>query len=486
MNKTVRLLLIATLLAALAAGCAGDDGGQVSPVTVKTLGWVGVSCGRLVDEYGREWLPRGINARVEGLFDVTFDDGRTPLEAIPAFDEADAREMAHSGFNLLRLPINWSGLEPQEGAFSAAYLESLDRVIGLAIDAGIYVLVDFHQDAFSKEIGEDGAPLWAIIPEPEELLEGPLDDLQSRRTSPQVLKAFRSFFRNVDGIQDRFLPAWRLVVSRYAHLPGVIGFEPMNEPVSFYVFCGPRKLYGFYEKVADAMRELDGRHTLWLEPDTSRNQLMWSPRRANSFPDDNVVYEPHLYPYDMSFETTGAWKEALAPSFDRMAAEAASWEAALVLGEWGTHPLGSGAVAYIEAVLALGDERLFGHAFWLWKERSQGWWGLFDYDSGTDAWTKRSGPGMDTLLRPGAMAVPGALVEHHFDCSSNVLTLTFEAGGGEAPPLVFLPDSHYPGGADVEIDNEAVDVEIDPNTQRALVPWDGEAGSHTLIFRPKS
>ncbi len=32
--------------------------------------------GRLVDERRREVTLRGVNARVEGVFDVTFDDGR--------------------------------------------------------------------------------------------------------------------------------------------------------------------------------------------------------------------------------------------------------------------------------------------------------------------------------------------------------------------------------------------------------------------------
>jgi hypothetical protein len=35
--------------------------------------------GRFLDADGRHLLFRGVNARVEGLFDVTFADGRTAL-----------------------------------------------------------------------------------------------------------------------------------------------------------------------------------------------------------------------------------------------------------------------------------------------------------------------------------------------------------------------------------------------------------------------
>src|SRR5439155_5840851 len=48
---------------------------------------------RLLDERRREVTLRGVNARVEGIFDVTFDDGRLPLEAIPVFDDGDAATM---------------------------------------------------------------------------------------------------------------------------------------------------------------------------------------------------------------------------------------------------------------------------------------------------------------------------------------------------------------------------------------------------------
>ena len=83
--------------------------------------------GRLVDERRREVTLRGVNARVEGIFDVTFGDGRLPLEPIPVFDDGDAATMARFGLNLLRLPISWSALEPVRGRFDAAYL---DRIAG--------------------------------------------------------------------------------------------------------------------------------------------------------------------------------------------------------------------------------------------------------------------------------------------------------------------------------------------------------------------
>ena len=133
-----------------------------------------VEQGRLIDSSGRTVLLRGVNARVEGLFDVTFDDGRAALEEIPPFTGQDCAFLAEElGLNLLRLPVNWSGIEPEPDDWDAAYLSHIGRLVDDCDDAGVLTIVDLHQDAYGKDIGEDGAPLWAIEPPPPALLEAP-------------------------------------------------------------------------------------------------------------------------------------------------------------------------------------------------------------------------------------------------------------------------------------------------------------------------
>ena len=171
--KALKQLGTALVFATLLAAC-----GESTPDHPATLSFVHIEGNHLVDEDGRHVIARGINARIEGIFDVSFSDGRERLEPIPTFTYEDAEAMAAIGFNVLRLPVNWSGIEPEEGQFDETYLARVDEVIEHCRNAGIYVLVDFHQDAYSKEIGEDGAPYWAILPEPEEFLEGPLEDLE--------------------------------------------------------------------------------------------------------------------------------------------------------------------------------------------------------------------------------------------------------------------------------------------------------------------
>lgn len=453
-------------------------------VTPRSLPLVRAEQGRLVDSVGREVVFRGINARVAGLFDVTFDDGRTALQPIPDFDADDAAQMAAAGFNLLRLPINWSGLEPQEGQFSATYLTRLDEVIALANDAGLYVLVDFHQDAWSKEIGEDGAPLWAIVPPPRELLQGPLTDLARRRTSAQVMDAFRGFFENREGIRDRFLPVWRLVTARYADRDGVVGFQPMNEPVVSHIDNGDALLWEFYEVTAREMRVLNARHALWVEPDALRNFTLRTAIRPTQFPDNNVVYAPHMYPnfIGMNHPTTEAWVNALTRTFDAIVAEAEPWGGATVIGEWGRDPRDANAGAYARAIDTLTAQRGFGHATWLWKEDSQDSWGFFDFDAAT-GWTERPGT-LETIVVPYAQAVPGRVLQQTWDEATRTLSVTFVAQTFGAAPLVFAPPERFGGSVDARLDEASVGMQYDETNRRALVAWDGQTGTRTLRLSP--
>ena len=129
----------------------------------------------LIDEQGREVFMRGLNARIEGLFDVTFNDGRVALQPIPPFGKEDLIFLKEEmGMNALRIPINWSGLEPlTPGHFDTAYLSQLDTLLDDCAETKMWCLVDLHQDAYSKEIGEDGAPLWAIMPPPTRIARRP-------------------------------------------------------------------------------------------------------------------------------------------------------------------------------------------------------------------------------------------------------------------------------------------------------------------------
>ena len=435
--------------------------------------------GKLVDALGRERVLRGVNARVAGVFDVTFDDGRTALEDIPAYTDADAARIRALGFSFLRLPISWSGLEPVEGDIDADYLARVADVVALNRAHGLYTLVDFHQDAYSKEIGEDGAPAWAILPAPTAVLGGPMSsgDLSNRRRSQQVLDAFASFFRNDADLQARFEPALAAVVDRFADDDSVVGFEIMNEPVAFLVDNGAALLDAFSIRMAAVVRAHDARHAVWIEPDALRNGILEAPVRDAPFPDDNVVYAPHLYPGILGAHDTRAdWTSALSDTFGSLRAETASWGAPVALGEWGTYPDDATAPAYAAAIHALVDELNGSDAVWLWKETSQDHWGFFAEDG-----SER--PSAQIFVHPYALAVPGTLTKQLWDEDARTLTIDFDADPAASGAVLDVPASTYPGGFTLTLDGAVV---ADASAGRIAVPWNPTAGAHLIVVRPRA
>ena len=412
--------------------------------------------GVLVDAHGREVTLRGVNARVAGVFDVSFTDGRQPLEPIPRFDEGDAARMEAFGFDLLRLPISWSALEPSPGGYDRAYLDRIAAVVRACRAHGIVVLIDFHQDAFSKEIGQDGAPRWVLDrllgPGNYPYVGGPLTDLDARRAAPWTLEAFRQFFRNVDDVQDVFTAAARVVARRFARERGVLGYEIMNEPLVLLP-DGRTKLLEFHVRVAEAIRRVDRRHLVAFEPDVVRNVTNRGPIPDAPFPVAGAVYAPHIYTdvFDGGDYASGDPAE-LAPSMERAAAEAAAWGAPLLVGEYGIDPNAPNANAWIGAELDLQD-RLRAHStFWLWEEISSGHWGLFAGES--DEGGERVGR-TTALSRVYARAVPGRVVEHAFDAAANTLRLRYDASG-RGPVELFVPPRRYPGGFVLRCDGAPV------------------------------
>src|SRR5581483_5389325 len=87
--------------------------------------------------------------------------------------------MARLGFDVVRLNLAWSALEPSPGAFDAAYVARVRRAVRAAVSHGMYTVLDMHQDAWGKSVGTpaeavcppltqrargwDGAPAWATI-----------------------------------------------------------------------------------------------------------------------------------------------------------------------------------------------------------------------------------------------------------------------------------------------------------------------------------
>ncbi|MBF0449503.1 MAG: cellulase family glycosylhydrolase [Candidatus Magnetomorum sp.] len=452
----------------------------------------------LVDSNGREIMLRGVNARIQGVFDVTFDDGRAPLEPIPAFSQEDTEAMQKIGFNLLRLPINWSAIEPSPNTYSQDYLNKIQEVLDLCQQAGIQVMLDMHQDAFSKEVGEDGAPLWGIIPPPEtQNSGGHLENLVTLRFSEQVQKAFISFWKNEmvtasgKGLQDHFIDAMCHVMNHFKDHAAVIGMEVFNEPWLLHTELGESDiglLHTFYTKAFAKLRETAGSKLIFFEPDVSKNfpaadgRPQYSALIPDSIPWDtgNTVYAPHLYVEN--FIMTGnpdPNDPAIMENITNSIIEANAFNAPLMIGEFGFNDKDPDYASTMDRVMNLADKYLFHTAQWVWKENSQDAWGFYDFEN--DEPVLREDIARQTA-RAYPQAISGRIKTILYDSATHALTVHFTYTETGAPHVIFLPVTYaYSNGYTVICDGEnSVSEQMDAYGRISVECGTDDGEIHTL------
>lgn len=121
-----------------------------------------------VDGLGREVSLRGFN--VSGAVKLKEFD-------FHPFDNKDDAQLSFSamrklaGSNVVRYTISWEGVQPTPGNIDYQYLDRAITYMKTAIDHGIYVLVDYHSDLYSRHTFTknsnatgNGAPKWAVPP----------------------------------------------------------------------------------------------------------------------------------------------------------------------------------------------------------------------------------------------------------------------------------------------------------------------------------
>jgi endoglycosylceramidase len=366
---------------------------------------------QIVDPAGRQVLLKGVN--VDGLVDYFRPDLRSPYPtassayaggACPTDDptvegvdvcQYDFSQLPPLGYDVIRLNISWSLLEPAPGRIDPVYLKRIAQVVGWAKRAGIYVVIDMHQDAWSKYIytapsetcqpplerirGFDGAPLWASQHvAPACALHG------TRELDAAVQEDFQKLYDDSPGpdgvgLQEHYANAMLALARRFARQSTVAGYEIINEPSpGFNAAPGEAdatELFPFYAKVVShVVAEVPGfRQLFFVEPNVERDVTDHSAIAApwstySSYP--NVVYAPHIY--------TGTFTLDQQASSTRFFPSEAGYESAisdakalglpLWVGEFGNNPENDATL--LRTSYELQDRYGLGGALWLWKENA--------------------------------------------------------------------------------------------------------------------
>ncbi|HZJ79670.1 MAG TPA: cellulase family glycosylhydrolase [Dysgonamonadaceae bacterium] len=295
------------------------------------------------------------------------------------------------------------------------------------------------------------------------------------------------------GLQDHYAQMWQHIAKRYANNPAVIGYDLMNEPFAgssapqsiptildayskiMYESTGrelsqreleliwnnvedrskalknlsseksfssvadalfplnrdfeAHKLQPFYQKVSDAIREVDNSSVLFLEHAYLGNMgVRSSIARTTLFdgsPDSLLAYAPHGY--DLVTDTESAAEaslERVSFIFNRFQEIADRLNMPVWLGEWGAfYRHGEEIVPVAQHAITEIENNLYGNAYWSYESKMENL-----------AYFKQA------LLRPYPAFTNGELLEYNYDRASNTLSMTWQEDKDNlAPTQLFVP-----------------------------------------------
>ena len=109
----------------------------------------------LMDERDRSILFHGVNV----VYKVDpFIPSNGEFDADDSLNAKDISDLKKWGMNLVRLGVMWSAVEKERGVYDDDYLDKVDALITRLGEAGIYTLVDAHQDVFARTACGEGMP----------------------------------------------------------------------------------------------------------------------------------------------------------------------------------------------------------------------------------------------------------------------------------------------------------------------------------------
>lgn len=335
------------------------------------------------DVTGRQVLLRGVN--VNQLVDYYLDDPAVP--ATGALTDDDFEQIAAMGFNVVRLGMSWSRLEPSRGVLDEEYLQEIRRAVAAAKANGVYVVLDMHEDAWgnamarpdercgggtSPTTGWDGAPAWATI------TDGALHcQFMARDLAPAVATAFSNLYTDRDGIQTELVRTWAWVAQAFADEPAVAGYDLLNEPgigtnppISSGLLLGR-----YYDAAIDAIRDAETEeggfaHLVFFEPSVLWSGLAFDVTPPPGFTQDRqLVFAPHPYSESISMDQSlGFTLASIERNLSVSSRAAASYGAALWTGEWGWFGDPDVDGAKVQRFVAAQDRLGIGGAFWVWRQ----------------------------------------------------------------------------------------------------------------------
>jgi endoglycosylceramidase len=229
-------------------------------------------------------------------------------------------------------------------------------------------------------------------------------------------------------------------------------------------------LQTMYQKVSDAIRQVDDRTILFLEHSYFSNTGVRSSIKRTNLPDGTpdplVAYAPHGY--DLVTDTkdaASAKSERVEFIFDRIEEKGKELQMPVWMGEWGAYYSHSDAIVPVARhAVSLIERNLIGNAYW-------------SYDPGTE----KLGYFQKALWRPYPSNTTGQLLRYGFDHASRQFMMEWlEPEGATESTLIYVPRISKLATKEVGIKVEPI-----PGTDAGWVSVepDKQAGKRKLVLQ---
>lgn len=342
------------------------------------------------------------------------------------------------------------------------------------------------------------------------------------------------------GLQDHFARAWQIVAQRYADEPTVIGYDLFNEPfpgssilpslmeklqsaIEFYaqkygtekpdiseimsLFGDPENLkkysddfdvykafvdgglsysqgfegdllMPFYNRVVNAIRQVDKNHIIFLETHIYCNAGTPTGITPVIDPDGNPDLLQAIAPhgYDLVIDTEKVAEhnpDRVKLIFERHAETSKRLNIPTLIGEWGAFYGHPGTLPAAKMVVHQLEKHLFSDTYWSYgssKEIDKAVYFPF-------------------LSRPYPSVVSGKLIKYQTDLDKQEFHCIWEESPSiDAPNMIYIPSQWFPNGYSVELEPKASGCSFKPIIEGSssgylIIPTTGQKIERRLLIK---
>jgi endoglycosylceramidase len=427
------------------------------------------------DDEGRRVCFRGVNIA-----------GNAKIPPFSPFQESHWwDQLSDWGFNMARLTLFWEAVEPEPDVYDRGYLDRVMDLVNQASQRNIYLLLDMHQDLYSRWLCGDGAPAWTFPPEVDPSRNDSFGGQfwgAAYVLSRDVRACFSHFFRS-SMLREHYRNAWTEIASRVKDNAFILGYDIMNEPS-----CGDilnlngefenHFLKTLYQETIAAIREVHPTAVGFVEP----HVLDMFTSRMSGFDLDGLVYAPHLYnPLSVSFRFSPLSEEmSLKTLLLLHQQKAKGLGLPLFIGEfgapWSMQPGYARSMTVNDALEVLEGE-FVDNAYWDFSVRDVKIWNEEDFSLIDE---ERRPRGLEVNARPYVSQLRGVPLFQHYDCYSKTFVAIFKSPPGLPPTIIKIPDEiQYPQGFRFKLSDGWAEFHQE---QRELWYYPAYDGSHQVIL----